>query len=199
MKKEDIARFNEIYPLGMLPQERVDWLVKLYLETEKRRMELWGMIQEIRRFAEPDLSDLAGTIPKLDSMAEYKKGILRITVKDYLPRKCLTVEKGAISQLSNHWLYAIRDALTRLGVEPKIKKADTLIISYVPHNRVVDPDNLAFELIMNALRFNRIINNDSIKETTFRVEGRVDKDNPRTEIYVYEYRDLLEELDLNPF
>ena len=194
MNTKEIHRFNEICPLGMLPHERVDWMVKYYNELERRRMEAWDTLQEIRQFLEVAGLDTNG-LPDLDSIAEFKNGILRITVKDYLPRKCLMLERGAITQLSRHWLGTIRKALDKLEVKPKFAKANTIIVVYVPHNRVVDPDNMAFELIMNALRYNEILKNDSIRETTFMVEGRVDKDNPRTEIYVQRYRDILTNLE----
>ncbi len=192
---KEIHRFNEICPLGMLPHERVDWMVKYYNELERRRMEAWGVLQEIRQFSQAAGLSTDG-IPNLDSIAEFKNGILKITVKDYLPRKCLMLERGAITQLSGHWLGTIRKALDELDVKPKFAKAEAVIVSYVPHNRVVDPDNLAFKIMLDALRYNEIIADDSINELAFRVEGRVDKENPRTEMYVYEYRDILEKLGI---
>lgn len=202
LNTKDVAEFNEVFPLGTMPHERVEWIVSYYNDLERRRMEAWGMLQEVRKLAQKfDMTKFIDVTPMINSEAQLNSdGVLKITVFDYLPRKCLIIEKGAITELTNHWLISINDALRRLyktGVEVHFKRADCFILPFVPHNREVDPDNMAFEIIINALRYNGIVPNDSIKEIAFRVEGDVDKENPRTEIYVFERRNLVEELGLN--
>lgn len=201
MKENDIERFNEVFPLGTMPHERLNWLMKYYRNLKRKEMEAWGMVRELRRYVErTGLTDIIDITPMINSEAKFENGVLKITVFDYLPRKCLIEEKGAITELTNHWLDSINDAILRLrktGVDVHFKKADCFIFPFVPHNREVDPDNMAFKLILDALRYNKIIPNDSIKEITFRVEGNVDRENPRTEIYVFEYRDFKEELGFN--
>ncbi len=201
MNDKDITRFNEVFPLGTMPHERLNWLKKYYRNAKRQEMEAWSMIQEIRKFIERGgLTDIIDITPMINSKATYQDGILKITVFDYLPRKCLIEEKGVITELTNHWLDSINDAVRRLratGVNFYFEKADCFIYPYVPHNREVDADNMAFEIIINALRYNKIIPNDSINELAFRVQGGVDKDNPRTEIYVINQRDFKEELGFN--
>ncbi len=200
MNEKDIERFNDVFPLGYMPHERIEWAIKNYVDLERKRMEAWGMLQEIRKHTERnDLTDIIDITPMINSEATYEDGILRITVFDYLPRKCLIEKKGAITELTKHWLSSINDAVQRLretGVEVFFEKADCFIYPFVPHNREVDSDNMAYEIIINALRYNGIVPNDSIKELAFRVQGDIDKDNPRTEIYVFKQRNFVEELGL---
>jgi hypothetical protein len=50
-----------------------------------------------------------------------------------------------------------------------------------------DTDNRAYNIIINSLRYNQIIPNDKVDNLSFMVMGGVDKNNPRTEIYLVEH------------
>lgn len=195
MDEKTTEAFNELFPLWTLPHERLEWINKQYIDIEIKRMEFWSMVYEIREdMVNADLP--VDDTKTLISSASYENGILKILVKDYIPRKCLIKHKGAVTALCKHWLTAIIDAVKRLretGTVPHFdKRALCIIKTYIPRNIVRDLDNLAFNTILNSLRYSKIIDDDSWNELAFSIDGDVDRENPRTEIYVTEYWDILE-------
>lgn len=115
--------------------------------------------------------DLMGT-----AKSWIENGVLRITINDYLPRNNFVT-----SDVYNSWIGIIAKTLIDKNIH--FDRALCVIINYLPRDGW-DVDNRGYGIIINALRYAGIIKDDTFRHLAFMVVGEVDKDNPRTEIYV---------------
>jgi len=83
------------------------------------------------------------------------------------------------------WAWLIRAALKDKPKKP-FEKAEVKIIYYFPTRQRRDPDNYSGKFILDGLTQAGIIKDDSFGNIDLILRGRVDRDNPRTEIYVQE-------------
>lgn len=65
-----------------------------------------------------------------------------------------------------------------------LKKSNITIIYYFKDKRRRDPDNYSGKFILDGLVRSGIIKDDSFDCIDLRLIGRVDKSNPRTEIFI---------------
>lgn len=156
-----------------MPIERKE-IEKLYLEIEEARMHIWeiiyspsGMFDD--NYDPVDHHDMITT--------EVHPDYVKITVKDILPR----IAGLKKSSLENHWAGIMHYALRDLNV--KFDKVLCVIKVYNPAD-YWDTDNRAYNIIINSLRYNKIIPDDRHKYLSFAVIGAMDYENPRTEIYI---------------
>ena len=169
-----------------------DFLKKHYVEVEKLRRAVWEELEKVE-----DELELWGELKPEEctvlAQAEYDGRVLKVTVDDYLPRKGLNA-----GELRSAWAYpvaqAIRDLASKTGKEIKFHRAFCAINIYLPKNTAWDPDNRAFPHIINGLRFARVIEGDTWDKLTFMVAGNVDKNRPRTEVFVTEQDYILPSL-----
>lgn len=191
MEEKDIQAFNESMPYGTLPHERIGWLIEQYNSIEIMRLQLWEKIQEVKDYIGKNGGD--PTILGIDSEAFYDGKVLKILIKDYLPRSCLVQAKSSGEPLRYRWLKAIVDAVNSLkikGMQPSFNRAHCIITVYLPRKVNWDVDNRAYKFIIDGLRYADVIDNDTADKLVFTVVGEVDKTNPRTEITVSEYRKI---------
>lgn len=191
-KETDI---NNIYPAGGLPHERIEWLEQNYIRAEIIRLEAWIMLQEIRKTVEDFELDI-NTERMINSNAEYDGKTLKIVVDDYLPRKCLMGDRKALSLLRRTWVGGITRLINQLQKDKGIRfnQAHCVIVSYIPRDCTWDVDNRVFKFIPDALKYTGIVATDSWSNMSVSIVGRVDKEAPRTEIYVTELVDKFPEL-----
>lgn len=81
------------------------------------------------------------------------------------------------------WEWLVRAAAKKKPANP-IEKAVVNITYYFPDKRRRDPDNYSGKFILDGLISAGIIQDDSFTNIDLVLKGRVDKENPRTEIYV---------------
>lgn len=167
----------------------MDYLKQLYIDNEIKRMKMWNKIHDLKEFIEKN-EGIEGVFDTscLDAEAAYSNGVLKILVKDYLPRACLAEVKGSQKHLRYMWLKTITDAICRLneaGVYPKFKKMHCIIKVFLPYAGW-DTDNRAVKLIIDSLRYSNVIKDDTFDKMAFTVIGDTDRDNPRTEIVCVE-------------
>lgn len=83
-----------------------------------------------------------------------------------------------------HWL--IRAAINKEAQRPKepLQKAIVNITYYFKDKIRRDPDNYSGKMILDPLVREGILEDDSFDVVTLVLDGRVDKDNPRTEIEI---------------
>ncbi|MGB9804852.1 hypothetical protein [Desulfofundulus sp.] len=105
------------------------------------------------------------------------KGVLKIVVDGYLPRA-----RHATSVMRRSWIGKITRAL--LPIDVHFERAFCVIAIYVPAKVNWDVDNRYYKFIIDAIRFARVIDDDSCQRLSFMVIGGVDPENPRTEIYI---------------
>jgi Holliday junction resolvase RusA-like endonuclease len=83
-----------------------------------------------------------------------------------------------------HWL--IRAAINKEAQRPEksFEKAIVNITYYFKDKIRRDPDNYSGKMILDPLVREGILKDDSFDVVTLVLDGRVDKDNPRTEIEI---------------
>lgn len=122
-----------------------------------------------------EMEDIGTIEPINGATAWVESGILRINIDECLPR---IVSKPT----KIRWINKIRRAL--LDVSVRFESATIIIQVYSPYSIPWDTDNRAQSMIINAIRYMKVIPDDSYQYMSYLVSGKVDNDNPRTEIYV---------------
>lgn len=148
-------------------------LRKAYNKLEAAMLDIEQTIKE-------EAEDLGLIEPVDGATAWVEKGILRITVDECLPRDKLVTKVTKM-----RWINKIRRAL--LDINIRFKSALIIIEVYSPYSGAWDVDNRAFSIVINAIRYMKIIPDDSYQHMTFMVAGKMDKERPRTEIFVLDY------------
>jgi hypothetical protein len=175
-----------------------DFLKKHYVEVEKLRRAVWKELEKVEHELEQwgELRPEKRTVP---AWASYSSGVLRVVVEDYLPKKSETLHN---SHLRLFYTYPITEAVRtlteKLGRTISFERAACLIVAYLPRKGRWDTDNRAIGSLINGLRFAGVIQGDSWDQLIFTVIGKVDKDHPRTEIFVTDQERALPPL-LNAF
>lgn len=151
-------------------------LEEAYLLAEKTRLKLWAILDSPlnEEFLHSDIMQIVNT--------EVNGSYIKITINDILPR-AVGVSK---SSLENHWLGIMHKALK--DIETQYEKILCVIKVFSPAH-YWDVDNRTYSIIINSLRYNKIIPDDKFNNLSFMVMGDIDKDNPRTEIYLLEHPD----------
>ncbi|MEW6772046.1 MAG: hypothetical protein AB1330_11765 [Bacillota bacterium] len=168
-----------------------DFLKKHYIEIEKLRRAVWEELEEVENELDlwGELKPEERTVP---AWASYTNGVLRIVIEDYLPKKSEMLHN---SHLRLFYTYpvteAVRTLTEKLGHAISFKKAACLIVTYLPRKGRWDPDNRAIGSLINGLRFASVIQGDSWDQLIFTVIGKVDKEYPRTEIFVTDQKRAL--------
>lgn len=149
-----------------------------YLLVEKTRLKLWSVLDSpiSEEFGE---SEPAPNIIQMIN-TEINERFIKITVNDILPR----IAGLSKSSLELHWLGIMHKALK--DIDRKFEKV-LCVIKVISPAYYWDADNRAHNIVINSLRYNQIIPNDKFGNLSFMVMGGVDKENPRTEIYLVEH------------
>lgn len=85
------------------------------------------------------------------------------------------------------WAWLVRAAVKKKPIKP-IEKAIVNITYYFPDERKRDPDNYSGKFILDGLTKAGIIKDDSFNNIKLVLAGRVDRENPRTEIIIKEVK-----------
>ena len=149
-------------------------LRKAHRKLESARIDIEQALQE-------EVQDLGEIEPVEGAVAWIEKdNILRITVDECLPRGNVVSKP-----VKMRWINKIRRAL--LDVNIRFDSATIVIEVCSPHLVTWDTDNRAHSMIINAIRYMKIIPDDSYQHMSYMVSGKVDSDNPRTEIYILKH------------
>lgn len=150
---------------------------------------------------DPELRDVA-----LKAKHEVIGDILKLTIPEYPPKiniynKVQIINGSFISgpyqEARDRWYSLIRKGLE--GYEGgRIVPAIVYLVHYVPG--MCDVGNFAGKAIVDGLMyFGAIGTDDNLKQVPVEIqEARLDKDNPRTEIYIIKYTNQIEEI-LTPY
>ena len=133
---------------------------------------------------------------------EVIEGVLRVIVPEYPPKVSVyfrnelvngSLNSTAYQKTRNRWYSIIHKALEDYEGE-RIDPAIVYMIFYVP--RICDTDNFIGKMIVDGLMYAGAIGKDDNLEHVPVViqEARIDKANPRTEIYVVKYENQIEKL-----
>lgn len=150
---------------------------EIYRDVEELRLKLWNGIlvdeEEVELY-----SVRAFDFPV--SRAEIEDGVIHVVLNDYLPR----VKELRGEEMRLHWIRMVVRAVNRLGSIPVFKKAFCVIVPYLPAGGW-DVDNIAYKYILEGVRY-AVLDGDTYDKLSFAVIGAVDKDHPRTELYIAE-------------
>jgi len=159
------------------------FLEEAYKQAENLRLLFWEELVKIQ-----DEMERWNVLKKEDrtvlARAEFDGKVLKIAVDDILPRYVKGIKN---SLLRLNWCQSIIEAVEDLrgkGMDPKFEKALCQIVVYHVLNTKWDADNRAFKYIINGLACAKVIPDDAWDKLTIMVTGQVDKDRPRTEIFV---------------
>ncbi len=163
-----------------------EFLETHYRNIERIRAEVWQQLENLQdEMVRWDVIDKDSRTMLAD--ADYDGRVLHVVVRDYLPRRANALNNPQMRLL---WSRSVADAVCKLneklGTQITFERVLVKIVAYVPKEIEWDADNRAFSCIINGLKFARVITNDDWQRLAFMVIGRVDKENPRTEIFVYE-------------
>mgnify|MGYP000846023041 CR=1 FL=1 len=150
-----------------------------YLLAEKTRLKLWSIMLDspVREVVDKDEQEI---IQMVDT--ETNDSYIKITINDILPR-AVGVSKSSLEQ---HWYGLMHEALK--DIKTQYEKTLCVIKIFSPAH-YWDVDNRTYSIIIDSLRYNDIIPDDKFNNLSFMVMGDIDKDNPRTEIYLLEHPD----------
>ena len=116
---------------------------------------------------------------------------LKIVVDDIPPSNNRFMGKGSIKQqahiyqdIKRQWAMFIRAAVGRKKPIHPIEKAIVKITYYFPNLIRRDPDNYSGKFILDGLVNAGVLIDDSFKNIELILEGKLDRDNPRTEIKI---------------
>lgn len=149
---------------------------EVYRDVEKLRLKLWSGI--LVNEEEVDWAAArAFSLPT--SRAEVKDGVICVVLNDYLPRV-----KNRGEEMRLHWIRMVVRAINRLGSVPAFKKVFCVIVAYLPAGGW-DADNIVFKYILDGVRY-AVLDGDTYDKLSFAVIGAVDREHPRTEVYIAE-------------
>ena len=119
-----------------------------------------------------------------------ENGYIKITIKSVLPH-----EKNLITYrtLKTVWCKSIVPNLRKFCKKHNLayEKTTIKIVAYLPYNYIWDVDNCAYSMIIDAVRRAGIVRDDSYKNVQVILTSAVDKENPRTEVYIQEEMSII--------
>lgn len=105
--------FNNLFPPGTLPHERLQYLVDTYNHRKALALKSWLMLQEVKTDIEK-FDSAIDTAELVDSEATYDGGILKIVINEILPRRCVLKDKELAAISRRYWTHNIADAIKHL-------------------------------------------------------------------------------------
>lgn len=85
-----------------------------------------------------------------------------------------------------NWEWLVKAAVGKNRPKNPIEKSIVTLIYYFPTKHRRDPDNYSGKFLLDGLVKSGVIKDDSFNCIDLRLVGKVDRDNPRTEIVVEE-------------
>ena len=114
---------------------------------------------------------------------------MKIVVNDIPPSNNKFLGKqthtAVYQKLKREWHWKIKAEISDRPKKP-LEKAIIRITYFFKDRRRRDPDNYSVKFILDALVSEKIIADDNFNVISLWIFGKVDKDNPRTEIEVLE-------------
>lgn len=126
-----------------------------------------------------NLPDLPSNKRLIKSTAKFENDIIKIHVDDYLPR---TQKINSI--ISSMWVNSILASIHSLHNIKKWKKTMVYIMVSAPA-RNWDIDNRGISLIINAIKYSRLIKDDNLCHLAYGYEAKSEEDN-FTDIFIFD-------------
>lgn len=118
---------------------------------------------------------------------------MKYTINDIPPSNNKFMGRGTryVQSIQYHeekekWEWLVKVAVGRNKPKKPYKKATVTLIYYFPTRHRRDPDNYSGKFILDGLVKAKVIEDDSFNHIDLILKGKVDKNNPRTEIVIQE-------------
>ncbi|HIE11917.1 MAG TPA: hypothetical protein EYP63_00565 [Desulfotomaculum sp.] len=148
-----------------------------YLCVEELRLTLLDLIMTEQQ--EGRLPEHLDCLPRAE--AHVEGGVVRLVLGDYLP----VISDVRSPKMRLHWTTLVAQAVGTLSTVPRFTRAFCVIVPYRPRPRW-DPDNVVYKYILDGVRYTLLCGDDTHQNMLFAVIGAVDRENPRTEVYIAE-------------
>lgn len=154
-------------------------LLEAYKNAEIARMQLLSTILYPPDNDQTAAKEILGDLVETEVFPDH----IKITIKDVLPREA-DIPKTIFRE---HWHSLMTHALK--GIDWRADKL-LCVIKVISTASYWDTDNRAYKFIIDSLRYNQIIPNDTHNNISHLViGGEIDRENPRTEIYLLKHPD----------
>ena len=171
-------------------------LMKTQVRLTQTQVQISSLMKEIID-KNPSLKDVES-----EAKREVIDDILKITIKEYPPkidvfRRIVIVDGSVIDnaykEVRDRWYSLIREAMKGYEGE-RIDPAIVYLVYYVPW--ICDVSNFTGKIIIDGLMYyGAIATDDNLEHVPIEIqEARLDKENPRTEIYVIRHTDQTEKI-----
>jgi len=154
-------------------------------------------IARMRMFEELEFSLTTNSIPPdiydINNGSAYWNGkFLHFVIYEVIPHVKYSANKEWSKSQKWHWVGLINGAFKKLNIDNlKFNKAFCYINMYMPSIGPWDIDNRCYSYVINGIKFTRVINDDSFRYMVILLSGNTDQTNPRTEIFLTEYNNIV--------
>jgi hypothetical protein len=171
-------------------------LIKTQNRLTQAQVQISNLMKEIID-KNPNLRDVESEVKR-----EVIDDILKITIKEYPPKidvfRRIEVINGSVidnayQEVRDRWYSLIRKAMK--GYEGgRIDPAIVYLVYYVPW--MCDVSNFTGKMIIDGLMYyGAIATDDNLENVPIEIqEARIDKENPRTEVYIIPYHNQVEKI-----
>ena len=171
-------------------------LIKTQIRLTQAQVQISNLMKEIID-KNPNLRDVNSEVKR-----EVIDDILKITIKEYPPKidvfRRIEVINGSVidnayQEVRDRWYSLIRKAMK--GYEGgRIDPAIVYLVYYVPW--MCDVSNFTGKMIIDGLMYyGAIATDDNLENVPIEIqEARIDKENPRTEVYIIPYHNQVEKI-----
>ncbi len=171
-------------------------LIKTQIKLTQAQVQISNLMKEIID-KYPNLRDVESEVKR-----EVIDDILKITIKEYPPKidvfRRIEVINGSVidnayQEVRDRWYSLIRKAMK--GYEGgRVDPAIVYLVYYVPW--MCDVSNFTGKMIIDGLMYyGAIATDDNLENVPIEIqEARIDKENPRTEVYIIPYHNQVEKI-----
>lgn len=115
---------------------------------------------------------------------------IKYIIKDVPPSNNKYMGRGsrgqnfAYQEEKRMWEWLVRAAVGKDKPKKPLKNVLVVLTYYFPTKHRRDPDNYSGKFLLDGLVKSKVIEDDSFKCIDLKIEGKYDKENPRTEITI---------------
>lgn len=171
-------------------------LIKTQIKLTQAQVQIGNLMKEIID-KNPNLRDVESEVKR-----EVIDDILKITIKEYPPKidvfRRIEVINGSVidnayQEVRDRWYSLIRKAMKGYEGE-RVDPAIVYLVYYVPW--MCDVSNFTGKMIIDGLMYyGAIATDDNLENVPIEIqEARIDKENPRTEVYIIPYHNQVEKI-----
>lgn len=141
---------------------------------------------ELYPYAYPRRDDELYLPGRAGATASYENGIVKYVIPE-VPW-LIKNDDRLHTKLKRFWIELIGYAHSKANIKVQFEHALCLIKVYHTLNAPWDLDNRVYNHIINAIRYTKLIPDDSSKHLSVMVTGEAGSDSKRTEIYVVDMK-----------